>query len=278
MIKNKMSITQSYFLAHTARRKLSREAARPDHNLRLLVGHANMLDTLMYELAEAEAAQEKWFQTNLDARREEQLAEKEEVKQRHIQWADAVKVDVDERDLDGSDSESSEEEYEDSEYDEDEEEEFELLVRGRVAEKVSVKPSTTSFTMITAPASSTPVITTHEILEEEFEDNIADEEADLSLALHRTSSHIHDNITVIEPPSPTTSETDSEPSSPPLLTHDMSSDSEESDDDDLLMMPPSPKDNVVADPFTGKKMTTSHTVSPDFYTHGLNTSATIAAY
>jgi hypothetical protein len=57
----KMSMTQTYFLAHKARAKLSREAAQPDHDLRFLVGHANLLDTLMLELAEVERAQEQWF-------------------------------------------------------------------------------------------------------------------------------------------------------------------------------------------------------------------------
>jgi len=59
--KQKMSITQTYFLAHSARGKLSKEAARPDHDLRLLVGHANMLDSLMLDLANAEQEQERWF-------------------------------------------------------------------------------------------------------------------------------------------------------------------------------------------------------------------------
>ena len=52
-----MSITQTYYLSHKARAKLSREAAQPDHDLRLLVGHANLLDSLMLELAEAEQEQ-----------------------------------------------------------------------------------------------------------------------------------------------------------------------------------------------------------------------------
>jgi len=56
-----MSITQTYFLAHSARGKLSKEAARADHDLRLLVGHANMLDSLMLDLARAEQEQEQWF-------------------------------------------------------------------------------------------------------------------------------------------------------------------------------------------------------------------------
>ena len=35
---NKMSVTQTFYLAHKARGKLSSEASRSDHNLRLLVG------------------------------------------------------------------------------------------------------------------------------------------------------------------------------------------------------------------------------------------------
>ncbi|KAL9049164.1 MAG: hypothetical protein Q9162_007360 [Coniocarpon cinnabarinum] len=60
--KRKMTITQTYFLAHTARGKLSHEAARGDHDLRLLVGHANLLDSLTVELQEAEREQDAWFE------------------------------------------------------------------------------------------------------------------------------------------------------------------------------------------------------------------------
>ena len=70
--KQKMSITQTYFLAHSARGKLSKEAARPDHDLRLLVGHANMLDTLMLDLANAEQEQERWFNKSVSESREEE--------------------------------------------------------------------------------------------------------------------------------------------------------------------------------------------------------------
>lgn len=56
-----MSLTQTYNLAHTARGKLSKEANRADHDLRLLVGHANLLDSLTLELAEAQREQEHWF-------------------------------------------------------------------------------------------------------------------------------------------------------------------------------------------------------------------------
>lgn len=70
--KQKMSITQTYFLAHSARGKLSREAARADHDLRLLVGHANMLDSLMIDLANAEQEQERWFNRSLSGAREQE--------------------------------------------------------------------------------------------------------------------------------------------------------------------------------------------------------------
>lgn len=63
--RQKMSITQTYFLAHSARSKLSREASRADHDLRLLVGHANMLDHLMIDLANAEQEQERLFNKSL---------------------------------------------------------------------------------------------------------------------------------------------------------------------------------------------------------------------
>lgn len=41
------SITEKYILAARARAKLTREANKQDHNLRILVGHANLLDGLM---------------------------------------------------------------------------------------------------------------------------------------------------------------------------------------------------------------------------------------
>lgn len=40
-----MSITEQYWVASTARSKLSKAAAQTEHNLRLLVGHANLLDS-----------------------------------------------------------------------------------------------------------------------------------------------------------------------------------------------------------------------------------------
>ncbi|KZL80365.1 hypothetical protein CI238_09000 [Colletotrichum incanum] len=110
--KKKMSITQTYYLAHKARAKLSSEAARADHDLRLLVGHANLLDSLMLELADAEREQESWFNQSVRG------ATKTE--DRHVQWADSVIEDPeddwhadDASDSDDSSSDSSDDDYED---------------------------------------------------------------------------------------------------------------------------------------------------------------------
>ncbi|KAJ5275474.1 hypothetical protein N7497_006086 [Penicillium chrysogenum] len=56
-----MSITQKQCLAHAAREKLVDEAARADHDLRFLVGHANLLDILIPQLTDGELEQEWLF-------------------------------------------------------------------------------------------------------------------------------------------------------------------------------------------------------------------------
>jgi hypothetical protein len=45
-----MADSKVYYLAETARAKLSHEVASNDHNLRRILGHANMLARLMAEL------------------------------------------------------------------------------------------------------------------------------------------------------------------------------------------------------------------------------------
>ena len=152
--KQKMSLTQTYYLAHTARAKLSREAARADHDLRLLVGHANLLDGLMLDLAEAEREQESWFHQTVKA------TEPEEPK--HIEWAsDPLPVVIEDYEEDSSDDES----------DADEEEEEEISYVRPTPLRRSAAPSTT-------------IITTE--MDIDSEDDDEDEEG---LALTRTSSH-----------------------------------------------------------------------------------------
>ncbi|KAM0436845.1 hypothetical protein ACHAPT_002558 [Fusarium lateritium] len=107
-IKKNMSITQTYYLAHKARAKLSREAAQPDHDLRLLVGHANLLDSLMLELADAEREQERWFNQSVRGASPQQ--------DRHVQWADNIaEEDEEDYDSDSSDSDDYDSEDEDVE-------------------------------------------------------------------------------------------------------------------------------------------------------------------
>ena len=147
--KQKMSITQTYFLAHSARSKLSKEASKSDHDLRLLVGHANMLDSLMIDLANAEQEQESWFNKSVSGAK----ASEEETSPH--QWAETI-VEEPEADWEVEDAESTDDE---SLYDDEEEEDTKM--------------------------SESTVITTTEIEEQEEED---DEEIYGELALTRTPS------------------------------------------------------------------------------------------
>ncbi|KAI2642819.1 hypothetical protein GGS21DRAFT_499780 [Xylaria nigripes] len=162
--KKSMSISQTYFLAHKARAKLSSEAARPDHNLRLLVGHANLLDSLMLDLAAAEREQESWFNQSARAVPSTQTPAQE----RHIQWADSVVSSEEDWEADSSDSDD------DADMEEDEEDDVEMY------DAVPV-----SRIHISSPAS--PVIHTMET-DEEFDE---DDEASFShLGLTRSPSHM----------------------------------------------------------------------------------------
>ncbi|OBT64027.1 hypothetical protein VE03_06695 [Pseudogymnoascus sp. 23342-1-I1] len=163
-----MSITQTYYLAHSARGKLSTEASRSDHRLRRLVGHANLLDSLMLELADAEAEQESWF--NASVRGARKTAEKE----RHIQWADAVVEEAIEEDWEVEDAESE------SESSEEEEEDVDM----GFATLQRVKSHQAFDVMIASPVDS-------EEEEEEDEEEIYDdgEEDYAMLSLQRTHSH-----------------------------------------------------------------------------------------
>ncbi|KAI0971854.1 hypothetical protein F4678DRAFT_432305 [Xylaria arbuscula] len=183
--KKTMSITQTYFLAHKARAKLSSEAARPDHNLRLLVGHANLLDSLMIDLADAEREQESWFNQSVRG------ATTPKTEERHIQWADSV---AEEEDWEADSSDSDE----DSDMDDDEDiEMFDAAPLSRIPSHLVTPPS--------------PKLHTMEA--DEFED---DDEDFAHLGLTRSSSHStsppeleHDSES---------SEDESMPPSPPTAT------------------------------------------------------------
>ncbi|CZT11663.1 uncharacterized protein RAG0_15747 [Rhynchosporium agropyri] len=181
-LKRKMSVTQTYYLAHTARGKLSFEAARADHNLRLLVGHANLLDSLMLELAAAEQEQESWF--NQSVKKASKIEEP-----KHIQWADTI-VEDPEEDWQAEDADSSDS---DSEYDSDDDMEIE-----------------TGFTLLQRGPSNSHMAIVEEA-EEQFEDD--GEEDFEGLQLQLTPSHSQ------QPPEldhdSDSSEDDSMPPSPP---------------------------------------------------------------
>jgi hypothetical protein len=178
-----MSVTQTYYLAHTARGKLSSEAARADHNLRLLVGHANLLDSLMLELAAAEQEQESWFNQSVS-----KATKTEEPK--HIQWADTI-VEDPEEDWQAEDADSDS----DSEYDEDEDVE---MGRG-----VSSRPVAHAVAAGSAED------------EEESED---DEEFGFELQLTRSHSNKHSPPELDLDSDDSSSEDESMPPSPPSDT------------------------------------------------------------
>ncbi|KAK3171877.1 hypothetical protein OEA41_003961 [Lepraria neglecta] len=180
--KQKMTLTQTYYVAHTARGKLSKEAAKADHDLRLLVGHANLLDGLMLDLAHAEEEQESWF--NQSVKSNTKAAEEP----KHIQWADTIPEEVEEAIEEEFYADSS-----DSDSDSDDEEEMSYA-----------QP---------APRKAAQASTTFSAIEVDEEDeDMTDDDFEDDLALTRTSS--------IHPPellhdSDSDSEDDSMPPSPP---------------------------------------------------------------
>lgn len=158
-----MSVAQTYFLAHKARSKLSSEAGRPDHNLRLLVGHANLLDSLMLDLADAERDEEAWFNQSIKG-------SSPKTEERHIQWADSIPEAAEEDwEADSSDSDSE------SDLDEDEDVEMADVISLRRVSANTVVPSS-------------PRMQHVDVSEEDLEED--DEEEDYAaLSLTRSPSH-----------------------------------------------------------------------------------------
>lgn len=184
-----MSIRTTYYLAHTARGKLSHEAAQADHELRRLVGHANLLDSLMLELAEAEQEQESWFNNSV---RNAQKTERT-----HIQWADTV---VEEEEEEAYVEDDSSESSDSDDYDEEEETETGFATLQRV-------PSRTQYP---APQDI------EEEDEEEFEDD--GEEDYTELSLQRTYSHPASPPELTLDEEGSSSEDEQMPPSPPTVS------------------------------------------------------------
>ena len=207
-----MSITQTYRIAHTARGKLSSEAARGDHDLRLLVGHANLLDSLMVELQDAEREQERWFNSTVAASKTSEQQQSEQ-QPRRVKFFDDVVRDIEEEDED-TDSESDEDEQE-----EEEEEHLPHIILSASRRLKSPEPVVS------------PIDEDDDDDDDEEEDDDADNE---ELSLVRTHSRYEEV------------EIDEElPHSPPELVHD----SDESDDE-MPPSPPQPTlafDSVVVE-------------------------------
>ena len=180
-----MSLTQTYYVAHTARAKLSKEAAKGDHDLRLLVGHANLLDGLMLDLTNAEQEQESWFNQTVNT------ANKASAEPKHIQWADTIPEEVEE---------AVEEEFyaESSDSDSDSDDEEEELERAQFKQ---ARKATRPLTVAVAADSDS---------DEDMED---DEDYEDDLALTRTSSAHPPEL--LHEDSDSESEDDSMPPSPP---------------------------------------------------------------
>ncbi|KAF1932966.1 uncharacterized protein M421DRAFT_416564 [Didymella exigua CBS 183.55] len=176
--KQKMSLTQTYYIASSARSKLGKEACRADHDLRLLVGHANLLDSLMIELQDAERQQEAWFnQTMAKASRTEDP--------RHIQWADSI-------------AEEDEDSDSDSDFESECDDDFDMIPMPRRITQAPIQ------------------ISTMEVDEDEDEEDYYDDmEDDAELTLTRVPSQVQSPPELVYEED---SEDDSPPTSPPTAS------------------------------------------------------------
>jgi len=157
-----MSITQTFYLAHKARGKLSSEAAKSDHDLRLLVGHANLLDRLMLNLQTAEKEQDAWFNA---------MVRGNSTEEDESSFMDTISEEEEEETIGSLASDYPESESSDEETDDDYEWE---------SENISAVPRRPAYDY------SKTIIDVDEVeVDEDFE-----EEEDGFYALRRTSSHV----------------------------------------------------------------------------------------
>ncbi|CAK7211910.1 hypothetical protein SCUCBS95973_001284 [Sporothrix curviconia] len=231
-----MSITQTYFLAHKARAKLSSQAARPDHNLRLLVGHANLLDTLMLELADAEREQESWFNQSVrgaSQNNKTDAASSTQKADRHVQWADTVIEEPEEdwqaedADDDSDASSDASSDYSDSD-EEDEEDNEDEVYDDELSPASSIEVDED---ILMADAAPLHRVSSHKaaVVEDDAEETEDDEEIEED----DEASHAHLTLTR----SPSHSSSAQHMSSPPELVIEEDSDVSSEDDES---MPPSP--------------------------------------
>lgn len=120
--QKKISITQTYYIAHTVRKKLDREASRADHDLRLLVGHANLLDSLMLDYADTKREHEEWFNKSVN-----DTTKASQKESQHIRWA-STEVTEAEEDRDSEDASDQESDFTESDEDESDFDELGFVV------------------------------------------------------------------------------------------------------------------------------------------------------
>lgn len=186
--KQKMSLTQTYYIASSARTKLGREASRADHNLRLLVGHANLLDSLMVDLADAEREQEAWFNQSVRGASKPQPS-------RVVQWTSAIE------ELEELDDESDDSDLESNDgYDNYDDEAMSDLPQPK------------------AVSSGVAVTTSEVTISEAYDDD--EDEYDEDLALTRVTSH-HSPPELTLDSDESESDEESMPSSPENSTYDL---------------------------------------------------------
>lgn len=111
--KSEMSLAETYFLATRARSKLSKAASRHDHDLRVLVAHANMLDSVMDSLAEKRRLEKSMLNTAAAEREAANAAvafDDEDDDEEYFSDSDS------DTDSDSDEEEEEEEEFDDSKY------------------------------------------------------------------------------------------------------------------------------------------------------------------
>lgn len=121
-----MSISDTYLLASKARSKLQHEASRHDHDLRILVSHANMLDNLMDSLAKHRNNHqvEPISVNNSTSLYSDASSFSFDLSNSSVHHYES-QYEADEEDDDDEEEEEEEEEYDDGYYDEEEYEVFE---------------------------------------------------------------------------------------------------------------------------------------------------------
>ncbi|KAF3483001.1 uncharacterized protein GIQ15_02325 [Arthroderma uncinatum] len=253
--KRDMSLSQTYVLAHTARAKLSREAARADHELRLLVGHANMLDNLMVELAEAEKEREAWFNHNIRSRASSAASTTPiapapvSAGSKRIQWLDTVVSHRETLSDDDDDDDDNEEWDVSSDSDSDDSSDYETdgdffvnVTAKHTSYPAPPAAAATELYPIKYTSATTTTATSHVYAQADFDLDLAAEydEGDYDdyddgdeLALTRTSSRQHQPPELLHD-SDEESEDDMLPLSPPQPTFDTFSASRESEEETLV--------------------------------------------